>query len=89
MEGQRVHAWIFVAAGSRNVKEHMFIEPSTGFSHLLSSDLYCGIESMWNHENYWVSTFVVILNNFFKYLFCVDNTGKLARLFPRLGRVKL
>ncbi|XP_050298709.1 dynein regulatory complex subunit 7 [Anthonomus grandis grandis] len=55
LEGQRVHAWILLASGCRNVPENLFIEPSTGISHPLNSDLYCGIESIWNHENYWVN----------------------------------
>jgi len=55
LEGQRIHAWVFLAAGSRGVTESTFIEPSTGMPHPLNTDLYCGIESVWNHENYWVN----------------------------------
>lgn len=52
--GLRVHAWCLLLPGGREVKETVFIEPSTGTSHPLNSPLYCGIESVWNHENYWV-----------------------------------
>ena len=33
--GDGTHSWILVKAGSRNVKEHTFIEPSTGILYPL------------------------------------------------------
>ncbi|KAG5671919.1 hypothetical protein PVAND_002087 [Polypedilum vanderplanki] len=32
-----------------------FIEPSTGFVHKLTDPCYQGIESIWNHQNYYVN----------------------------------
>lgn len=32
-----------------------FIEPSTGFRHEVSDPCYQGIESIWNHQNYYVN----------------------------------
>lgn len=32
-----------------------FIEPSTGFQHELTDPNYLGIESIWNHQNYYVN----------------------------------
>jgi hypothetical protein len=32
-----------------------FIEPSTGFRHELNDSRYLGIESIWNHQNYYVN----------------------------------
>lgn len=55
LEGQRVHAWILVLAGDRDVEKSFFIEPSTGIAYDLDSNFYCGIESLWNHQNYWVN----------------------------------
>ncbi|KAF7280698.1 hypothetical protein GWI33_005555 [Rhynchophorus ferrugineus] len=55
LEGRRIHAWILLGAGGRNNEPMVFIEPSTGMSHPLETDLYCGIESLWNNENYWVN----------------------------------
>ncbi|XP_066249552.1 dynein regulatory complex subunit 7 [Euwallacea similis] len=55
LKGRRVHAWIFLAAGTKEVTESIFIEPGTGMPHELTSDLYYGIESIWNNENYWVN----------------------------------
>uniref|UniRef100_K3WB99 Dynein regulatory complex subunit 7 n=1 Tax=Globisporangium ultimum (strain ATCC 200006 / CBS 805.95 / DAOM BR144) TaxID=431595 RepID=K3WB99_GLOUD len=55
LEGKRVHAWVLVRAGKRNVTEHFFIEASTGRVYPLHSSPYTRIECIWNHENYWVN----------------------------------
>jgi hypothetical protein len=51
----RVHAWVLVCAGRRDVKEHIFLEASTGRAYTLSNSPYYGIESLWNNSNYWVN----------------------------------
>ncbi|CAL8075052.1 unnamed protein product [Calicophoron daubneyi] len=53
--GLRVHAWVLVLAGKREVPEAFFIEPLTGISHPLDTPMYLGIESLWNATNYWVN----------------------------------
>lgn len=35
--------------------ESFFIEPFTGIAHSLTTQNYLGIESIWNHQNYWVN----------------------------------
>ncbi|KAL3673419.1 hypothetical protein V7S43_001131 [Phytophthora oleae] len=55
LEGKRVHAWVLVRAGKREVSEHFYLEPSTGRSYSLTDSPYTSIESVWNHENYWVN----------------------------------
>ena len=35
--------------------ESFFVEPFTGIAHPLTSENYLGIESLWNHQNYWVN----------------------------------
>ncbi len=35
--------------------ESFFIEPLTGNAHPITSDNFLGIESLWNHQNYWVN----------------------------------
>ena len=52
---KRVHAWVLVRAGRRDVREHVFLEPSTGRSYQTSNSPYVGIEAVWNHLNYWVN----------------------------------
>eukprot|EP00981_Chlorochromonas_danica_P000336 scaffold85_cov175-Ochromonas_danica.AAC.21 len=53
---QRIHAWVLVRAGTREVKEHTFIEPSTGRAYLTKTAPYIAIESAWNHLNYYANT---------------------------------
>jgi len=50
-----VHCWVLVLAGKREVSQGFFIEPCTGDPHSLDWDEYLGIESLWNHKNYWVN----------------------------------
>ncbi|XP_060131880.1 dynein regulatory complex subunit 7 isoform X2 [Zootoca vivipara] len=53
--GLRVHAWVLVLSGKREVPESFFIEPFTGKSYSTTDDHFLGIESVWNHKNYWVN----------------------------------
>jgi hypothetical protein len=55
LEGKRAHAWVLIRAGKREVSEHFYLEPSTGRSYTLREAPYTAIESVWNHENYWVN----------------------------------
>ncbi|CAF1062156.1 unnamed protein product [Adineta ricciae] len=53
--GIRVHAWVLVLSGKREVPEAFFIEPTTGYGKATNDVEYLGIESVWNHQNYWVN----------------------------------
>ncbi|NXT26883.1 DRC7 protein, partial [Syrrhaptes paradoxus] len=53
--GLRVHAWVLVLPGKRDVPETFFIDPFTGNSHSTTDERFLGIESVWNHMNYWVN----------------------------------
>lgn len=55
LKGKRVHAWVLIRAGKRDVAETFYLEPSTGQRYALSDSPYLLIESVWNHENYWVN----------------------------------
>ena len=55
LHGLRVHCWVLVLSGKREVPEGFFIETLTGACHLLTHSAYLGIESVWNHKNYWVN----------------------------------
>ncbi|XP_056216231.1 dynein regulatory complex subunit 7 isoform X1 [Falco biarmicus] len=56
LHGLRVHAWVLVLSGKREVPETFFINPFTGSSHSTKDESFLGIESIWNHRNYWVNT---------------------------------
>ncbi|XP_074648712.1 dynein regulatory complex subunit 7-like [Tubulanus polymorphus] len=55
LHGLRIHSWVLVLSGKREVPESFFIEPFTGHSHPIDTDIYLGIESLWNNHNYWVN----------------------------------
>lgn len=50
-----VHAWIMILPTRREVKETMFIEPSTGRIYGLSNCPYEGIEAVYNNINFWMN----------------------------------
>lgn len=53
--GLRVHSWVLVLSGNREVPENFFIDPLTGKSYSTTNENFLGIESIWNHKNYWVN----------------------------------
>lgn len=53
--GLRVHSWVLVLSGKREVPETFFIEALTGQATSTKDEEYLGIESVWNHKNYWVN----------------------------------
>ncbi|XP_006641383.1 dynein regulatory complex subunit 7 [Lepisosteus oculatus] len=53
--GLRVHCWVLVLAGRREVPENFFIDPLGGKSFSTTDERFLGIESLWNHQNYWVN----------------------------------
>eukprot|EP00667_Euglena_gracilis_P002299 EG_transcript_2300 len=52
---RRVHCWILVQSGKRDVPAPFFIEPSTGDVVPLDSAAYHGVEAVFNGKNYWVN----------------------------------
>ena len=53
--GMRIHSWVLVLSGKREVPESFFIEALTGCAVSTKDDDYLGIENVWNHRNYWVN----------------------------------
>jgi hypothetical protein len=60
LKGLRVHAWVLVLPGNREVAEAFFIEPSTGKVYSTDNANILGIESVFNFANYWVNMQVCI-----------------------------
>ena len=46
---------MLVLSGQREVAQSFFLEPTTGESHPLDWEGYLGVESLWNHRNFWVN----------------------------------
>ena len=55
LKGLRVHAWVLVAPGKREVAECFFIEPTTGAVIDTSNEAYLGLECVWSSSNFWVN----------------------------------
>ncbi|KAL7748299.1 hypothetical protein RI367_006258 [Sorochytrium milnesiophthora] len=53
--GMRVHAWVLMLPGKREIAEPFFIEPSTGKIYDVDSEHYLGVESVFSSLNYWVN----------------------------------
>uniref|UniRef100_A0A1B6DIF5 Dynein regulatory complex subunit 7 n=1 Tax=Clastoptera arizonana TaxID=38151 RepID=A0A1B6DIF5_9HEMI len=53
--GWRIHSWVLIIPGKRNVEEIIFLEPSTGIGSSPTNPQYLGIESIWNNTNYWIN----------------------------------
>lgn len=51
----RIHAWVLILAGERDVKESFFIEPTTGRKYALDNSPYFSVEAIFNHMNFWVN----------------------------------
>ena len=55
LHGLRVHSWIVVLAGKREVPETFFVDALSGLAYATNDERFHGIESIWNHQNYWVN----------------------------------
>ncbi|ORX55289.1 hypothetical protein BCR36DRAFT_321219 [Piromyces finnis] len=55
LRGMRVHAWVLILPGKREISEAFFIEPSTGKITDINDNRYLGIESVWSSQNYWAN----------------------------------
>lgn len=55
MYGIRVHAWVMIRAGRREVPTTFFIDPFSGRAYGQNSDEFLGVESIYNHKNYYIN----------------------------------
>ncbi|XP_078734975.1 dynein regulatory complex subunit 7 [Lampetra fluviatilis] len=55
LHGLRVHCWVLVRPGRRGVAEAFFVEPLSGRAFSTADGRFLGVESVWNHRNYWVN----------------------------------
>lgn len=54
-ENRRIHCWVLVRKGSREVPEDIYIEPTTGRIYMVNRCPYLKIDLVWNHRNLWVN----------------------------------
>jgi hypothetical protein len=50
-----VHAWVMIAPGKRGITDSLFVESTTGRFYKTEKSPYTGVESIFNHRNYWVN----------------------------------
>ncbi len=53
--GQRMHCWVLLMKGKREVKESVFIEPSTGRIYPFSFNPYQSVDAVFNNRNFWIN----------------------------------
>ncbi|OAE29193.1 hypothetical protein AXG93_2789s1030 [Marchantia polymorpha subsp. ruderalis] len=51
----RLHCWVMVVAGKRDVTESFFLEPTTGFRYSLKHSPYQYIELVFSPSNVWIN----------------------------------
>jgi hypothetical protein len=53
--GNRLHCWVLIKEGKREVPETFFLEPTTGRRYALDTEVYEAVEFMWNNNNFWIN----------------------------------
>lgn len=53
--GQRMHAWVLLKKGKRDVKETVFIEPTTGRIYPLQFNPYTSVDCLFSNRNFWIN----------------------------------
>lgn len=51
--GRRIHSWVVIRPGRREIAKPFFIEPFSGVGCPVTDDKFLGVESVWNDFNYW------------------------------------
>jgi hypothetical protein len=54
-ENRRIHCWVLVRKGLREVDQDVYIEPTTGRLYEVDRCPYLKIDLIWNHKNLWVN----------------------------------
>eukprot|EP01047_Picozoa_sp_COSAG01_P046288 COSAG01_NODE_4333_length_5127_cov_1906.030827_1_plen_549_part_10 len=53
--GMRVHYWVLLRVGKRQVSQPLFIDPVCGRIYPVANSPFLGVECVWNHTNYFVN----------------------------------
>ncbi len=51
----RLHCWVMIQKGNREISETFFIEPTTGRKYSIQDAPYFSVESIFNHKNFWIN----------------------------------
>lgn len=53
--GKRIHCWVLLKAGKRQVEKSVFIEPSTGRIYPLDLCPYLMVDAVYSNKNFWIN----------------------------------
>jgi hypothetical protein len=51
----RIHSWVMLRKGNRELSETFFVEPTTGRKYTQENAPYYTIEAIFNNENFWIN----------------------------------
>lgn len=51
----RIHCWVLLQKGNREISETFFIEPTTGRKYSIMDAPYYTVDSIFNHKNFWIN----------------------------------
>jgi hypothetical protein len=51
----RLHCWVLLQKGNREIQETFFIEPTTGRRYNIDDAPYYSVEAIFNHKNFWIN----------------------------------
>lgn len=54
-EGQRIHCWVLLKKGKREVEGDLFLEPSTGRIYPVKHNPYYQVDFVFNNLNFWIN----------------------------------
>lgn len=53
--GKRLHCWVLVKKGKRDIKENVFIEPTTGRIYPMEYNPYMSVDCVFSNRNFWIN----------------------------------
>ena len=85
----RIHAWVLIMRGEREMTEHIFIEPTTGRTYALDNSPYFSIEAIFDHKNFYINLDPTLeLNELLPLEFTDDSTGLWEYVMLQQGQKK-
>lgn len=53
--GRRLHCWVLLMKGKRDVEENVFIEPASGRIYPLKYNPYLSVDAVFSNKNFWIN----------------------------------
>ena len=72
----RLHCWVLLQKGNREIQETFFIEPTTGRKYAIEDAPYYSVEAIFNNKNFWINLDPARGLDEINFDFQDDNTGE-------------